>query len=78
MFNGVSHLQNLPTFFIKSALSEIILIFTLITGFSLLFGLNPFGPKSDQCQFSPNHISRSLRVKVMRIITKLITKGGML
>ena len=66
-------------FFIKSALSEIILIFTLITGFSLLFGLiNPLGPKSDQYQFSPNHIRRSLRVKVMRIITKLITKGGML
>ena len=78
MFNGVSHLQNLPTFFIKSALSEIILTFTLITGFSLLFGLNPLGPKSDQYQFSPNHIRRSLRVKVMRIITILITKGGML
>ena len=65
-------------FFIKSALSEIILTFTLITGFSLLFGLNPLGPKSDQYQFSPNHISRSSGVKVMRIITKLITKGGML
>ena len=33
---------------------------------------NPFGPKSDQHQFSPNNI-RSSRVKVMRI-TKLITK----
>ena len=32
------------------------------------------GPKSDQHQFSPNNISRLLRVKVMRI-TKLITKG---
>ena len=65
-------------FFIKYSLFEIILTFTLITGFSLLFVLNPLGPKSDQCQFSPNHISRSSRVKVMRIITKLITKGGML
>ena len=35
---------------------------------------NPLGPKSDQRQFSPNNISRSSRVKVMRI-TKLITKG---
>ena len=32
---------------------------------------NPLGPKSDQHQFSPNNISRSSRVKVMRI-TKLI------
>ena len=39
--------------------------------------LNPLGPKSDQHQFSPNNISRSSRVKVMRI-TKLITKGRML
>ena len=38
--------------------------------------INPLGPKSDQHQFSPN-ISRSSRVKVMRI-TKLITKGRML
>ena len=36
--------------------------------------LNLLGPKNDQHQFSPNNISRSLRVKVMRI-TKLITKG---
>ena len=36
--------------------------------------LNPLGPTSDQHQFSPNIISRSSRVKVMRI-TKLITKG---
>ena len=36
--------------------------------------INPFGPKSDQHQFSPNNISRSSRVKVMRM-TKLITKG---
>ena len=41
---------------------------------SLSLGLNPLGPKSDQHQFSPNNISRSSRVKVMRI-TKLITKG---
>ena len=39
--------------------------------------LNPLGPTSDQHQFSPNIISRSSRVKVMRI-TKLITKGRML
>ena len=39
--------------------------------------LNPSVPKSDQHQFSPNNISRSSRVKVMRI-TKLITKGRML
>ena len=36
--------------------------------------LNSLGPKSDQHQFSPNNVSRSLRVKVMRI-TKFITKG---
>ena len=36
---------------------------------------NPLGPKSDQHQFSPNNISRSSSVKVMRI-AKLITKGG--
>ena len=29
--------------------------------------LNSLGPKSDQHQFSPNIVSRSLRVKVMRI-----------
>ena len=39
--------------------------------------VNPLGPKSDQHQFSPNNISRSSKVKVMRI-TKLITKGRML
>ena len=39
--------------------------------------INPLGPKSVQHQFSPNNISRSTRVKVMRI-TKLITKGRML
>ena len=39
--------------------------------------LNPLGPKSDQHQFSPNNISRSSRVKVMRI-TKLMTKGKIL
>ena len=39
--------------------------------------LSPLHPKSDQHQFSPNNISRSSRVKVMRI-TKLITKGKML
>ena len=37
----------------------------------------PLGPKSDQHQFSPNNISRSSRVKVMRI-AKLIIKGRML
>ena len=36
--------------------------------------LNPLSPNSDQHQFSPNNISRSPRVLVMRI-TKLITKG---
>ena len=30
-------------------------------------GLNPLGPKNDHHQFSPNNISRSSRVKVMRI-----------
>ena len=30
-------------------------------------GLNPLDPKSDHHQFSPNNISRSSRVKVMRI-----------
>ena len=39
--------------------------------------LNPLGSKSGQQQFSPNNISRSSTVKVMRI-TKLITKGRML
>ena len=38
---------------------------------------NPLGPKSVQHQFSPNNISRSTRVKVMRI-TKLMTKGRIL
>ena len=38
---------------------------------------NPLGRKSGQHQFSPNNMSRSSRVKVMRI-TKLITKGRML
>ena len=41
------------------------------------FRFNRLGLKSDQHQFSPNNISRSSRVKVMRI-TKLITKGRML
>ena len=36
--------------------------------------VNPLGPKSDQHQFSPNYISKSSRIKVVRI-TKLITKG---
>jgi len=40
------------------------------------FHFNPLGPKSDQHQFSPNNISRSSRVKVMRI-AKLITKKCM-
>ena len=40
-------------------------------------GINTLGPKSDQHQFSPNNISRSLRVKVMRF-TQLITKGRIL
>ena len=39
--------------------------------------LSPVGPKSDQHQFSPNNISKSSRVKVMRI-GKMITKGKML
>ena len=38
---------------------------------------NPLGTKSDQHQFSPSNISRTSRVKVMRI-TKLITKGRIL
>ena len=36
---------------------------------------NPLGPKSDQHQFSPNSISRSSSVKVMRI-AKLISPKG--
>ena len=44
--------------------------------FSLSVLLHPLGYKSDQHQFSPNNISRSSRVKVMRI-TKLITNGRM-
>ena len=36
--------------------------------------VNLLGRKSDQHQFSPNNISRSTRVKVMRI-TKLLPKG---
>ena len=39
--------------------------------------VNPLGPKSVQHQFSPNNISRSTRLKVMRI-TKLITKARLL
>ena len=39
--------------------------------------VKPYGPKSDQHQFSPNNISRSSREKVMRI-TKLIIKGRLL
>ena len=39
--------------------------------------INPIGPKSVQHQFSPNNISRSKRVKVMRI-NKLMTKGRIL
>ena len=39
--------------------------------------VNHFGPKSDQHQLSPNNITRSTRVKAIRI-TKLITKGRML
>ena len=47
------------------------------TVFCQVLLVNPLGPKSDQHQFSPNNISRSSRVKVMRITT-LITKGRML
>ena len=39
--------------------------------------VNPLGPKSDQHQFSSNNISRSSKIKLMRI-TKLIIKGRML
>ena len=39
--------------------------------------VNPLGPKRDQHQFSPNNISRSSRVKVMRI-TKFVTKERIL
>ena len=39
--------------------------------------LNPLAPKSDQHQFSSDNISRSSRVKVMRI-TKLISKERIL
>ena len=39
--------------------------------------LSPLRPKSDQLQFSPNNISSSSRVKVMRI-SKMFTKGKML
>ena len=49
----------------------------LITSFLNINVFNPLGPKSVQHQFSPNNISRSTRVKVMRI-TKLMTKGRIL
>ena len=41
------------------------------------YGINPSVPKSDQHQFSPNNISRSWNINIMRI-TQLITKGRML
>ena len=44
---------------------------------SQLHIFNPLGPMSDQHKFSPKNISRSSRVKLMRI-TKLIIKGRML
>ena len=43
---------------------------------TLITKINPLGQKSDQHQFSPNKISRSSRVKVMRI-TNFITEGRM-
>ena len=49
----------------------------LITSFLNINVFKPLGPKSVQHQFSPNNISRSTRVEVMRI-TKLMTKGKML
>ena len=49
----------------------------LITSFLNINVFKPLGPKSVQHQFSPNNISRSTRVKVMRI-TKLMTKGRIL
>ena len=39
--------------------------------------VNPLGPKSVQHQFSPNNISRTTRLKVLRI-TKLMTKARIL
>ena len=39
--------------------------------------LNPLGPNSVQHQFSPNNISRSTKVKVIRI-TELMTKARIL
>ena len=50
----------------------------LLCNFCFFFlHFNPLGTKSDQHQFSPSNISRTSRVKVMRI-TKLITKGRIL
>ena len=49
----------------------------MITSFLNINVFNRLGPKSVQHQFSPHNISRSTRVKVMRI-TKLMTKGKML
>ena len=70
------------TYLITLSLEKIIVLEKRLAKVFLNFGprnlyepcINPFGPKSDQHQFSPNNISRSSRVKVMRI-TKLITKG---
>ena len=58
-----------PRFFSLSHAREM-----LITSFLNINAFKPLGPKSVQHQFSPNNISRSTRVKVMRI-TKLMTKG---
>ena len=67
--------------FTKASASVRLILATAVTRVSIgcykPVKINPLGPKSDQHQFSPNIISRSSRVKVMRI-TKLITKGRML
>ena len=49
----------------------------VITSFLNINVFKPLGPKSVQHQVSPNNISRSTRVKVMRI-TKLMTTGKIL
>ena len=81
----------LITYFITLCLEKEIIVLEKVLNFGSKICTNPvlmfqrkkamhvssLGPKSDQHQFSPNNISKSSRVKVMRI-GKMITKGKML
>ena len=81
----------LITYFITLSLEKEIIVLEKVLNFGSKICTNPvpmfqrkkamhvssLGPKSDQHQFSPNNISKSSRVKVMRI-GKMITKGKML